>query len=177
MDHTDKNHNSSNNSTSPLDLTDHDIIPKSCNENITSSFTDLLLARNEDSSWQPEIIMDIPVPQYIKELLPVNAIHGNAIDIIPFTIKPSLMLSTLLKHQYNYPKNCTFCFEGYEGVERGDDLKKDIINAAALHGTVLTVDINDHYKARGNKYVHVFLSYQTSLLFTIKFLLTILLLY
>ena len=50
-----------------------------------------------------------------------------------------------------YPKDCTFYFEGYDGVHNADKLKKDLINTASKNGTFLKVNVNDHYAACGNK--------------------------
>ena len=118
---------------------------------IHSTFCKLLLARNNDSCWQPKILMDISVPKTIHQLLGTSPITSSSIDIVTFTTQPSLAASSILESMYHYPKGCTLYFEGYDGVENADRLKKDIIIAATRDGTILSVVTKDDYKACGNK--------------------------
>ena len=118
---------------------------------IDSSYQSLLEASRDESSWTPKIIMNIPTPSLIRQLLPSVFCNGDNTDIVLFNTKPSLHITTILKNALGYPEGCTFYFAGYDGVENADRLKKDIINAAAANGSTLTVDINDNYKHRGNK--------------------------
>ena len=118
---------------------------------IDSSFQSLVEASKEDSSWTPKIVMNIPTPSSIRQLMPSACIDADSTDIVLFNSKPSLHVSTIMQNALGYPEGCTFYFSGYDGIENADQLKKDIINAAATNGSILTVDINDHYKNCGNK--------------------------
>ena len=118
---------------------------------IDSSYQSLLEASRDESSWTPKIIMNVPTPLLIRQLMPSAHLSGGNTDIVLFNTKPSLHITTILKNALGYPEGCTFYFAGYDGVENADRLKKDIINAAAANGSTLTVDINDNYKHRGNK--------------------------
>ena len=118
---------------------------------IDSSFQSLVEASKEDSSWTPKIVMNIPTPSSIRQLMPSACIDADSTDIVLFNSKPSLHVSTIMQNALGYPEGCTFYFSGYDGIENADQLKKDIINAATANGSILTVDINDHYKNCGNK--------------------------
>ena len=118
---------------------------------IDSSYQSLVEASKDDSSWTPKIIMNIPTPSLIRQLMPSAFCNGDKTDIVLFNTKPSLHIGTVLKNALFYPEGCTFYFAGYDGIENADRLKKDIINAAAANGSTLTIDINDQYKHCGNK--------------------------
>ena len=132
----------------PKFLFDHS---KNKHMSIGASFHSLLDASKEDSSWTPKIVMNIPTPSSIRQLMPSGCIDADKTDIVLFNSKPSLHVSTIMQNALGYPEGCTFYFSGYDGIENADQLKKDIINAAATNGSTLTVDISDHYKHRGNK--------------------------
>ena len=118
---------------------------------IHSSFCNLLLACNNESSWEPKILMDISVPKSIHQLLGTSPITSSSVDLVPFTTQPSLTASSILENMFHYPKGCTLYFEGYDGIENANRLKKDIIIAAARDGKILSVVTKDDYKACGNK--------------------------
>ena len=118
---------------------------------ISKSLANLTSAHENDSTWIPKILMEIP-SQYETNVATLNSNDdNNQIDIIPYTVKPSIESRTIYEKCLNYPKDCTFYFQGYDGIHYVDKLKKDIINATSKDGTFLKVDINDHYTARGNK--------------------------
>jgi len=73
------------------------------------------------------------------------------IDIVPYTVKSSIQFRTIHEKSLNYPKDCTFYFNGYDSVDNADKLNIDIITTAANSGTFSKVHINDHYAACGNK--------------------------
>ena len=137
-------------STNTAACNNEQILPSS-DDTVSSSFADLVEARNEECSWEPRIIMDIEVPQCVKEFLPLDVFHDNGIDIVKLTTEPSLTLATILEHDYGYPKHCTLRFEGYKGIEQMEDLKRDVINAASQNGTILVVDVKDNFQYRGNR--------------------------
>ena len=83
---------------------------------INSSYNNLLIARNKDSTWQPKIIMDIPTPLFIHQLFGSNPIGTNGVDIVKFLTKPSLATSLVLENDFSYPKGCTLYLDGYHGV-------------------------------------------------------------
>ena len=46
----------------------------------------------------------------------------------------------------NYPKGCSFCFEGYNGVQDYERLKDYLIDCTSTtDGTQLTVAIHDEF--------------------------------
>ena len=50
-----------------------------------------------------------------------------------------------------YPKGCSFCFEGFNGVKDYDRLKKILIDSACnTDGTRLTVGIHDEFSNKPN---------------------------
>ena len=61
--------------------------------------------------------------------------NSNEIDVVPYTVKPSMESRIMYEKCLQYPKDCTFYFEGYDGVHNTDKLKKDLINAASKNGT------------------------------------------
>ena len=95
--------------------------------------------------------MDISVPKSIHRLLGTSPITSSSVDLVPFTTQPSLTASSILENMFHYPKVCTWYFEGYDGIENADMLKKDVIIAAARDGTILSVVTKGDYKAHGNK--------------------------
>jgi len=118
---------------------------------LKQSFSNFTLAHDKDSTWTPKILMAIPCQYHTNAITLDNDNHKNLVDIVPYTVKPSIESRTIYEKSLNYPKDCTFYFPGYDGVDNADKLKKDIINAASNNGTSLKVAQNDHYKARGNK--------------------------
>ena len=51
-----------------------------------------------------------------------------------------------MKDVLKYPKGCSFCFEGYNGVEDFERLKNYLIDCASTtDGTQLTVTIHDEF--------------------------------
>ena len=121
------------------------------NESVTSIFNKLQTARHADSTWIPKIILNIPTPLCVSSLLPPSTTPINTTDIVPFLQVPSLQLGIVLRHQLNYPDNCTFCLEGYKGMNDSKRLVTNIITAALKNGTSLRIDTNDHYMARPNQ--------------------------
>ena len=95
--------------------------------------------------------MDISVPKSIHQLLGTSPITSSSVDLVPFTTQPSLTALSILENVFHHPKGYTLYFEGYDGIENADMLKKDVIIAAARDGTILSVVTKGDYKARGNK--------------------------
>ena len=118
---------------------------------IAQSFSNFTLAHDNDSTWTPKILMSFPCHYGTNAITLDNDKVKNLIDIVPYTVKPSMASRTINEKSLNYPKNCTFYFPGYDGVANADKLKKDIINAVSSNGTSLKVETIDHYTARGNK--------------------------
>ena len=120
-------------------------------DSIHSSFSNLLSVTKKDGLWTPKILMNISLPSSLEQVIPSMNDNTEGIDIVPYTTKPSLIFSTILRQELKYPNGCTLYFPGYDGPENGKKLKNDIIAAAARDGTALAVDITDHYKSSGNK--------------------------
>ena len=118
---------------------------------ITQSFANLTSAHDNDSTWTPKILIEIPRQYETNDITLDNNDDNNQIDIVPYTVKPSIESRTIYEKCLNYPKDCTFYFQGYDGVDNAHKLKTDIINAASNNGTFLKVEVHDHYTARGNR--------------------------
>lgn len=117
---------------------------------ISKSITNLNSAHETDSTWIPEILMSIPT-QYNDNIATLDVNTDNEIDIVPYTVKPTLQSKIYNETILNYPKDCTLYFQGYDGVQNAEKLKQAIINAASKSGTSLQVGVKDHYSDRGNK--------------------------
>ena len=106
---------------------------------IPTSFSKLITASKKDTTWTPKIMLNISLPPSIQRILPSNTNNMDKIDIVPFLLKPSIILSTIINKELKYPKGCTLYFPGYDGPHNANLLKKDIITAAARDGTNLVV--------------------------------------
>ena len=124
-------------------------------------FKDLSYSQLEDSSWVSKLNANIPTPPQLKlgnsELS--NDIKKNenceiamqSTDIIPFLTKPSAVNKLIMEADLNYPKGCSFCFEGYNGVNDYERLKDFLIDSACnTDGTQLTVAIHDEFINKPN---------------------------
>ena len=90
-------------------------------------------AVEEDKTWSPKITMNLDTP-------------NNPQDIIPY-LQPSGVEKVLLKSK-GYPKNASFQFSGYKGMEMKDDLIKELKSAALKDGTLL------NFRSRGKMSKH-----------------------
>ena len=124
-------------------------------------FKELSYSQQEDSSWVSKLNVNIPLPPQIKlgisELSNVIKKSDNSeittlsTDIIPFLTKPSAVNKLIMETDLKYPKGCSFCFEGYNGVEDYDRLKEFLIDSACnTDGTQLTVAIHDEFINKPN---------------------------
>ena len=103
-------------------------------------FKELLYSQQEDSSWVSKLNVNIPTPPQINigisELSNVikksdnSEITTPSTDIIQFLTKPSAVNKLIMETDLKYPKGCSFCFEGYNGVEDYDRLKDSLIDSA-----------------------------------------------
>ena len=105
--------------------------------------------------------MNIPTPPQLKlenrELSNdtkknnIYEIVMQSTDIILFLTNPSSVNKLIMETELNYPKGCSFCFEGYKGVEDYDRLKDFLIDSACnTDGTQLTVAIHDEFINKPN---------------------------
>ena len=118
-------------------------------------FKQLSSAQALDSTFLGKLIVDIPTPSQLKlaDLLQCTDVNKNPVnvsststDIIPLLKVPSLFKQCVLKDDLKYPDGCSFCFEGYKGVDDYDKLKNHIIDCASrTDGTQLTVGIKDEH--------------------------------
>ena len=124
-------------------------------------FKDLSRSQENDSTWVSQLIVDIPTPPQlilgdsktsnnIKKSS--TAVASSSTDIIPFLTKPSAVTELIMKDVLNYPKGCSFYFEGYNGVEDFERLKDYLIDCASkTDGTQLTVAIHDQFFTNQNR--------------------------
>ena len=101
------------------------------NESVAFVFDKLHTARHADSTWIPKIILNIPNPPYVSNLLSPSTTPINTTDIVPFLQIPSVQLGIILKNELNYPGHCNLCLEGYNGKDDSDKLDGSIIAAAS----------------------------------------------
>ena len=118
-------------------------------------FKQLSSAQVLDSTWTGKLIVDMPTPSQL--IIPHNkkSIENNkstvidsslSSDIIPLLIPPSNVTQLIMKDTFKYPIGCSFCFEGYNGVDDYEKLKNHIIDCASrTDGTQLTVAIHDEF--------------------------------
>ena len=76
-------------------------------------------------------MLNIPTPPCVSSLLPSSITPINTTDIVSFLQVPSVQLRIILRHELNYPENCTFCLEGYKGTADSKILACNIIVAAS----------------------------------------------
>ena len=118
-------------------------------------FKQLSSAQALDSTWTGKLIVDIPTPSQLQlpdsdKSTDINKNHvivsSTSTDIIPLLMPPSFVKQLILKDELKYPDGCSFCFEGYKGVDDYDKLKNHIIDCASrTDGTQLTVGIKDEH--------------------------------
>ena len=123
---------------------------------ILSSFKQIKSALAKDSSWIPKIVMQISMPCIISQTINLPITSKNETDIVQFMTPPSVQLSTICKTLLLYPRDCTFCFEGYNGIDDKNRLISDIFAAASKNGSSLAIHVTDSYKTCSNKYVPFF---------------------
>ena len=98
------------------------------NKSVTSIFNKLQTTRHADSTWTLKIILNIPSPPCVSSLLPPSTTPINTSDIVPFLQAPSVQLRIILRHEINYPENCTLCLKGYKGMADSKRLASNIID-------------------------------------------------
>ena len=108
-----------------------------------------------NSTWQSKLIVHIPTsPQLILGYIDTSINMKNhsfefslmSTDIIPFLAKPSSINELIMKNVLKYPKGCSFCFEGYTGVQDYYRLNDCLIDSASTaNGAQLTVAIHDEF--------------------------------
>ena len=118
-------------------------------------FKQLSSAQALDSTWTGKLIVDIPTPSQLQlpdsdKSTDINKnpviVSSTSTDIIPLLMPPSFVKQLILKDELKYPDGCSFCFEGYKGVDDYDKLKNHIIDCASrTDGTQLTVGIKDEH--------------------------------
>ena len=118
-------------------------------------FKQLSYSQELDSTWIAKPIVDIPTPPQLilcnneKSIdLNKNSVHVSSVssDIIPFLTPSSTVNQLMMKDELKYPLGCSFCFEGYKGVDNFEKLKNHRIDCASrTDGTQLTVVIHDEF--------------------------------
>ena len=116
-------------------------------------FKQLSSAQALDSTWLGKLIVDIPTPSQLQGYHKSTDINNNpgivsstSTDIIPLLMPPSSVKQLIMKDVLKYPIGCSFCFEGYKGVDDYEKLKNHIIDCASrTDGTQLTVAIHDEF--------------------------------
>ena len=116
-------------------------------------FKQLSSAQALDSTWLGKLIIDIPTPSQLQGYHKSTDINKNpcivssiSTDIIPLLMPPSSVKQLIMKDELKYPNGCSFCFEGYNGVDDYDKLKNHIIDCASrTDRTQLTVAIHDEH--------------------------------
>ena len=119
-------------------------------------FKQLSSAQALDSTWIGKLIVDIPTPSQLKlpdsdKSTDINKnqaiVSSTSTDIIPLLMPPSSVKQLIMKDELKYPNGCSFCFEGYNGVDDYEKLKNHIIDCASrTDGTQLTVAIHDEHE-------------------------------
>ena len=118
-------------------------------------FKQLSSAQALDSTWIGKLIVDIPTPSQLKlpdsdKSTEINKNSGivssTSTDIIPLLMPPSSVKQLIMKDELKYPNGCSFCFEGYKGVDDYNKLKNHIIDCASrTDGTQSKVAIHDEH--------------------------------
>ena len=118
-------------------------------------FKQLSSAQALDSTWIGKLIVDIPTPSQLNipdtdKSIDINKnpviVSSTSSDIIPLLIPPYNVKQLIMKDVLKYPIGCSFCFEGYNGVDDYEKLKNHIIDCASrTDGTQLTVAIHDEF--------------------------------
>ena len=133
----------------------HNIIHHNFSIAMDKFFKQLLCSQELDSTWIAKLIVDTPTPPQLllhdnEKSIDVNKnslhVSSESSDIIPFITKPSTVNQLIMETDLNYPKGCSFCFEGYKGVDDYEKLKNHLIDCASrTDGTQLTVAIHDDF--------------------------------
>ena len=118
-------------------------------------FKQLSSAQVLDSTWIGKLMVDIPTPSQLNipdtdKSIDINKnpviVSSTSSDIIPLLVPPSNVKQLIMKDVLKYPIGCSFCFEGYNGVDDYEKLKNHIIDCASrTDGTQLTVAIHDEF--------------------------------
>ena len=61
--------------------------------------------------------MKISTPFITSQTIHLPITNKNETDVVHFMTPPSIQLSTICKTLLLYSKDCTFCFEGYNGID------------------------------------------------------------
>ena len=118
-------------------------------------FKQVSSAQALDSTWIGKLIVNIPTPSQLNipdtdQSIDLNKhpviVSSTSSDIIPLLIPPSTVKQLIMKDELKYLIGCSFCFEGYNGVDDYEKLKNHIIDCASrTDGTQLTVAIHDEF--------------------------------
>ena len=105
-------------------------------------FNELSSAKELDSTWVSKLIVDIPTPGKFK----LGQILDPSIVIKEHHSQAAMLSTDIINNITNIQKGCSFCFEGYNGVEDYERLKNMLISCASTSdGTQLTVAIHDEF--------------------------------
>ena len=103
-------------------------------------FKQLSSAQVLDSTWICKLIVDIPTPSQLnihgtEKSIDINKhsviVASTSSDIIPLLIPSSTVNQLIMKNLSKYPIGCSFCFEGYNGVDDYEKLKNHIIDCTS----------------------------------------------
>ena len=103
-------------------------------------FKDLSCSQEKDTTWVSKLVVDIRTPPqlilgHIDTFIDTKnhsfEVASSSTNIIPFLTKPYAVNELIMKNVLKYPKGCSFCFEGYTGVQDYDRLKDYIIGSTS----------------------------------------------
>ena len=97
-------------------------------------FKELSYSQQEDSSWLSKLNANIATPPQLNvgnteisneiQKNDTSEIDINSTDIIPLLTESTILTQSIMETNLGYPKGCSFCFEGFNGVKDYDRLKK-----------------------------------------------------
>ena len=86
---------------------------------MSSAYKALFHARVTDSNWVPSIYVGIPASMLLSNFIPscVDIQNIWKFNIVSLMAKTSLQFEVTLSHRLKYPKEVSFFFEGFNGVD------------------------------------------------------------
>ena len=122
-----------------------------------AAFHQLSAAKDIDSCWTSKILVDIPAPKVLSNLLPQpsefskESLKGDTTsttNIVCLSKAPSKEMLVVL-NDLKYPPGTSFCFTGYKGSKDGSRLQSYIISKALeTDGSELRVGSHNYYPTK-----------------------------
>ena len=116
-----------------------------------AAFHQLSAAKVIDSCWTAKILVDIPAPKVLSNLLPQpsefskESLKGDTTSTTDISKAPSKEMLVVL-NDLKYPPGTSFCFTGYKGSKDGDIFQSYIISKALeTDGSELRVGTHNYY--------------------------------